>query len=350
MTAYSEQGLKTVKDTAFANNSSEAITPTVHRNYEEDQIDSSVNKVDGSYLRIATATAGTQPAYTITFTDKYPTSYTEDIAILFKAHATSTGAATLNVNAIGAKDILRPDGTATQSGDIVQNKWYMVSYNSSIDDFTIFEGFGGGLNLTDTLTLTGDALRVEGTSADGSDNDSLYLAPFNHTGTSETDGSRGAWIGMHGNEFASFGGQLWLVAGNGSSAEIRMYTNNSIRLEIDENGEITANGDFKANAKLSIGDRSELTIATGAVTVTNGYHDIDTESDAATDDLDTINGGITGQVLVIKPENDARTVVVKDGTGNINLLSDFSMTGINYHLTLIYDGSNWVELSRTAIT
>lgn len=69
--------------------------------------------------------------------------------------------------------------------------------------------------------------------------------------------------------------------------------------------------------KLDLTDSSELTIATGAITVTQSYHRVDTESNAATDDLDTINGGSDGMVLYLVAENDARTVVLRHGIGNI---------------------------------
>jgi hypothetical protein len=99
--------------------------------------------------------------------------------------------------------------------------------------------------------------------------------------------------------------------------------------------------------KLIIGDRSELTIASGAVTATGSFHGIDTEGDAATDDLDTINGGEDGMYLIIVAQNSARTVVAKDGTGNLRLNGDFSLDHQNDTLTLIYNGSNWLEVSRS---
>ena len=45
----------------------------------------------------------------------------------------------------------------------------------------------------------------------------------------------------------------------------------------------------------------ELTIATGVVTIASTYstfYDIDTQADAATDDLDTINGGEDGEIII----------------------------------------------------
>lgn len=95
---------------------------------------------------------------------------------------------------------------------------------------------------------------------------------------------------------------------------------------------------------------STLTIAGGIVTVTGSHHLINTESNAATDDLDTINGGTAGALLVLQASNDARTVVVKNGTGNILLSgSDFSMDSANDILVLFYSSvpAKWVEISRS---
>jgi hypothetical protein len=95
------------------------------------------------------------------------------------------------------------------------------------------------------------------------------------------------------------------------------------------------------------GTGTTLTIATGAVTTTTSFHAIDTEAAAATDDLDTINGGQTGQVLYIHAANGARDVVAKDGTGNLKLAGDFTMNNTEDTLTLIFDGTNWLELCRS---
>ena len=62
----------------------------------------------------------------------------------------------------------------------------------------------------------------------------------------------------------------------------------------------------------------ELTIASGAITKTGAHHTVDTESDAAADDLDTINGGTTiGEVMVLRAANTARAVRMRSGQGNI---------------------------------
>lgn len=98
---------------------------------------------------------------------------------------------------------------------------------------------------------------------------------------------------------------------------------------------------------------SEVTVASGSITVTKGRHTVDTETDAASDDLDTIVTGTDGQVVTLMAENAARVVTVKHNTGNIQLSggTDFALDGLNDSIILLYNGatSNWVELSRTSI-
>lgn len=98
-----------------------------------------------------------------------------------------------------------------------------------------------------------------------------------------------------------------------------------------------------------LGTSSVVTIASGTITVTESYHEVDTEGAAATDDLDTIStdGISNGSVLVLQPASTLRTVVCKDGTGNLRLAGDFSMDGNHDTITLIKDTSFWYELSRS---
>ena len=92
---------------------------------------------------------------------------------------------------------------------------------------------------------------------------------------------------------------------------------------------------------------TELTIATGVVTVTQSYHTIDTEGGDATDNLSTINGGGEGQTLTIRADNSARTVVVQDGLGNLQLEGDMSLDNAQDTISLLHDGTNWLETSRS---
>lgn len=94
----------------------------------------------------------------------------------------------------------------------------------------------------------------------------------------------------------------------------------------------------------------EVTIASGVITVSMDYHWVDTEGDAATDDLTSISGGWDGQIVTLRPVNDARTVVLKDGSG-LRLNGDFTMDSVQDTITLRYyptDGSGvWAEIARS---
>ena len=94
---------------------------------------------------------------------------------------------------------------------------------------------------------------------------------------------------------------------------------------------------------------ANLVISGGAITVTGNRHFVDTEGAAATDDLDTINGGQDGQILVLSTVTSGRDITVKDSTGNIRLAGDFALSTTQDTIVLMYDSvsSFWLELSRS---
>jgi len=98
------------------------------------------------------------------------------------------------------------------------------------------------------------------------------------------------------------------------------------------------------------GAPSELTISSGVITRLGNYHTVDTEGDASTDDLDTINGGDVGKIIILTTVDDARDIVVKHGTGNLRLSqsNDFTLDNVNATIQLIYNGTNWLEQTRSA--
>ena len=103
----------------------------------------------------------------------------------------------------------------------------------------------------------------------------------------------------------------------------------------------------KLKSKVSFNSATELTISSGAVTATKSYHTVDTEGDAASDDLNTINGEVSGMIIILQQNSPDRTVTVKDGVGNIKLAGDFAFTSVKDTLQLIYDGNHWCEVSRS---
>jgi hypothetical protein len=98
---------------------------------------------------------------------------------------------------------------------------------------------------------------------------------------------------------------------------------------------------------------NEVTISTGTITLTSGQtrYSIDTQNNAATDDLDTINGGSEGIIIVLIPENVSHVVTVKHNTGNIILgCGDCILGGANDSIMLIRGPSTWIELNRSPRT
>lgn len=94
-----------------------------------------------------------------------------------------------------------------------------------------------------------------------------------------------------------------------------------------------------------------LVINAGAVTITDHcMFRIDTEAAAASDDLDTINGGVEGDVITFQSTNSSRDVMFKHGTGNLRLngLVDFALNQISDRITLQKgSGGVWVQISSS---
>lgn len=97
----------------------------------------------------------------------------------------------------------------------------------------------------------------------------------------------------------------------------------------------------------SWGALSELTIATGVVTMTLGAHSIDTEADAATDNLDTINGGNIGEMVALKSQTNARDTTVRDSVDNLEMSGNFTLTQVRDSLLFMNRASDLVELSES---
>lgn len=105
---------------------------------------------------------------------------------------------------------------------------------------------------------------------------------------------------------------------------------------------------FQSKPFTNLGTGSVVAISGGVITVTESYHRVDTEANAAADDLDTINGGNVGDILVLQTVVHTRDVTFKDGTGNLQLAGDFIATTPQDTLTLIRSSvSTWSELSRS---
>lgn len=118
--------------------------------------------------------------------------------------------------------------------------------------------------------------------------------------------------------------------------------------KVDSGGNVTTAGKVSIGTFLNLGAATELTIdGDGAIAVTRSYHSVDTNADGATDDLSTISGGTEGDVVVLRANNSGRSVVVKNGVGNILCGADVTLDNVADSITLLYDGANWLKIASS---
>lgn len=167
--------------------------------------------------------------------------------------------------------------------------------------------FVGASTVTDAMTVSISGAPIQGTNATLTSTHAFYIA-----------------AGAVGSATTSYG-----LTVNAQTGATNNYTAQFL------GGETIFGGLVQAT-------RTTKTISAGVITVTSSYTEVDTEASAATDDLDTINGGNVGDILILEAANDARTVVVKHGTGNIYLSGAGDRT--------LDDGKDKVMLIRHAST
>jgi hypothetical protein len=106
-------------------------------------------------ISAAKTTGGSSNAYTFTSDSvaAIATSYAAGMAFAFKANHTNTGAATLNVDSVGAKNIRKGGAQAALvANDIVSGGIYLVMYEASGDCFALLNPETGATAQDATLT------------------------------------------------------------------------------------------------------------------------------------------------------------------------------------------------------
>jgi hypothetical protein len=98
---------------------------------------SAVYAVDSGAANAYVVTVGTVDAAA------YINAYTDGLMLRVRTANACTGASTINVNALGVKSIVRSDGSALQTGDIVANAPFMIVYNSAAGQFYLNMGIAG---------------------------------------------------------------------------------------------------------------------------------------------------------------------------------------------------------------
>lgn len=106
----------------------------------------------------AITTTGSANAYVLT-TGLSLAAYVAGQSFFIKANFTNSGAATINVDTLGAKDIRKNGTTALASGDIVSGNIYIISYDGTL--FQVVGHIATGIQPLDA-TLTAFAAQTTG--------------------------------------------------------------------------------------------------------------------------------------------------------------------------------------------
>lgn len=113
---------------------------------------------------------------------------------------------------------------------------------------------------------------------------------------------------------------------------------------LDNSGNLSIDGALNGEiGTLRLSSSTELTISSGAVTITQSVHTVDTEADASSDTLYTISSTSEHKVIFLMPDNGARDIVLGPNTGNIKTPGDIYVRLKQEYYTniLVYEGADW---------
>lgn len=181
------------------------------------------SQVQDSTLQWCGTSGGAADAQTLTPSPSI-TAYTAGQRFAFVAGFTNTGATTINVSGLGAKNVILGTGTALPAGAITANTICEIIYGGS--DFVLING--------NTSILLGNLLysgsrNVFATTSDGSDSAGIGI-----WGGGSNSATRGAGSEFYGNESSFNAGGATIRTGNISNAVLALVNSSS-------NGSISAN-------------------------------------------------------------------------------------------------------------
>lgn len=132
---------------------------------------------------VTISSTGSANAYVLTYTTA-PPAYVHGMRFTFKANFANTATATVNVNSLGAKTIVRIDGATTlAANDIVANQHVHLEYDSGLDKMVM-------LTIPGTTPLSGSnhAVVVHTGNGHGSTNTMIrrFTTAMTNVGTAIT--------------------------------------------------------------------------------------------------------------------------------------------------------------------
>lgn len=136
--------------------------------------------------------------------------------------------------------------------------------------------------------------------------------------------------------------------GSVSVEAVNHNAGSSIQIErVTGNADSPDSGAGSVTADQRSGRGATIVLAAGVATLAAPFHTVDTEAGAGTDDLDTVvfpSWAQDGQIFTLKALSGGRTVVIKDGTGNIRCAGDRVLDDLWDTFTGMKVGSNLIEI------
>jgi hypothetical protein len=173
-------------------------------------------------------------------------SYSTGMLVFFTPANNCTGATTINIDSLGAKSIVRGDGTALESGDLQASTIHAVVYDGTNFvllnplSFSLVNGtLSGTLSVTGAVTLNG-ALTTDNTTSDEAGYKGLpqntqggnYTLVLSDAGKSVRSDGASATITIPANASVAFpvGTTIMIVAGGTAGARSIAITSDALYL------------------------------------------------------------------------------------------------------------------------
>lgn len=305
-------------------------------------------------------------------------AYTAGMVVVFNPAGNNTGATTLNINSLGALDILKEDGDALASGDLVAGVPAVLVLDSGADDWILLNPQTYAAIVATSLTVNGIAhtdwarlsqsntftgssqvisssgptLEFEETDA-AADNQRWFLYASNERliGSAATDaGSENPWLHVDrtGNTVDSVNLQATAVQVNGTSINSASILTSGTLAD----GRVAESNVTQHEAALTIGgDQIETTVSTSSGSFTVGATHIERVISQTATGTITVNDSsasavTTGDsIAVIRTTSDAVTFAT-GGSQTINSPGSRLTIPEQYGTAVLtYLGSNTWSLS-----
>lgn len=301
--------------------------------------------------------AGATTIATVTGTDTYVGTLTPAIAAYatgnlfsFVAPNTNTGAATINLNSLGAKNITKLGSTALAAGDIVSGRVYQIEYDGTRFQLlnpsasTVASFSAGSTGFTPSTATTG-AVTLAGTLA--TTNGGTGLTSFTANGvvyaSSSSALATGSNLTYDGTNLGLNGG--FLQVSIGGTQAIRVGSTDSIVGGSDNNGILQVNTSKALLVYAGGSERARIDTSgnflVGTSSLPSGGGIVTASSNAAETKVSIVNTGTSGRHYWLGSTNT--------GSGSLGAgkFAIFDQTGNEARLAI--DSSGNVGINSTSM-